>query len=154
MSTEGEFYLPDDAVLRELGRVALLHSHLDHTLRLTIKRALGISIDDPGYWKQTHFMTKDLRDRTRDLINERYDADPDRADVLNKLLDDAEELTKHRNRVLHSVWVRIPGQEPVLHDRDIQTKQHNNYIPPTVEELVQLGRRIRDAQQILNVLTR
>ena len=28
----------------------VLHSQLDHTLRLAIKRMLGISIDDPGYW--------------------------------------------------------------------------------------------------------
>jgi hypothetical protein len=48
VSAEGEFYVPSDDILRELGRIQVLHSHLDHTLRLAIKRLLGISINDPA----------------------------------------------------------------------------------------------------------
>lgn len=52
MSTQGEFCVPGDDILRELGRIQVLHSQFDHTLRLAIKRMLGISIDDPGYWNE------------------------------------------------------------------------------------------------------
>jgi hypothetical protein len=75
MSTEGEFYIPGDDILCELGRMQVLHSHLDHTLRLAIKRMLGISIDDPGYWNETRGMAGVLRERARKLIAERYSDD-------------------------------------------------------------------------------
>jgi len=50
----------------------VLHSHLDHALRLAIKRMLGISIDDPGYWNETRGMAASLRERARELITQRY----------------------------------------------------------------------------------
>lgn len=124
MSSEGEFYMPDEDMLRELGRLQVLHSHLDHTLRLAIKRMLGISIDDPGYWNETRGMTAMLRDRARELIGERYSDDEDTAAILNKVLDDAEDATTLRNRALHSVWMKAPGEEAVLHDRDNTLKRH------------------------------
>ena len=93
MSSKSEFYEPDDAILCELGRLQIRHSHLDHTLRLAIKRMLGISIDDPGYWNETHGMAAGLRARTRQLIAERYGDDDDTAGILNKVLDDAETAT-------------------------------------------------------------
>jgi hypothetical protein len=116
MSMLGKFYVPDDDILRELGRMQVLHSQLDHMLRLVIKRTLGISIDDPGYWNETHGMAKALREHARELIDRKYRDNDDRAGALNKVLDDAEDATLHRNRALHSVWMKTPGAEPVLHD--------------------------------------
>lgn len=107
MSAEAEFYVPDDKTLCELGRMQVLHSPLDHTLRLAIKRMLGISIDDPGYWNETLGMAATLRQRARELIAERYCDDQDTAAILNKVLDDAEAATLLRNRALHSVWINI-----------------------------------------------
>src|SRR5437773_100137 len=118
MSSTAEFYVPDDDILRELGRLQIQHSHLDHTLRLAIKRMLGISIDDPGYWNETRGMAAELRARARDLIAKRYSHDEDMADTLNKVLDDAGVATTLRNRLLHSVWMKASGGDPVLHDRD------------------------------------
>lgn len=57
---------------------------------------LGISINDPGYWNETRGMAAALRERARELIAESYSDDEDTADVLNKVLDDAEEATKRR----------------------------------------------------------
>lgn len=154
MSAEAEFYVPDDKTLCELGRMQVLHSHLDHTLRLAIKRMLGISIDDPGYWNETRGMAATLRQRARDLIAELYCEDQDTTDILNKVLDDAEAATLLRNRALHSVWMKHPGQEPVLHDRDICLKLHVNFPTPTVDELLSISERIVRIQHVLNHLTR
>jgi hypothetical protein len=154
MSSKGEFYVPDDGILRELGRLQIRHSHLDHTLRLAIKRMLGISIDDPGYWNETSGMAAALRTRARELIAERYSDDDDTAGTLNKVLDDAEMATTLRNRLLHSVWMKAPGGEPVLHDRDNTLRMHVGFQLPTVGEVASVSERVERVQRVLNHLTR
>ena len=89
MSVEAEFYVPSNDILCELGRVQVLHSHLDHTLRLAIKRMLGISIDDPGYWNETRGMPAALRERAKEHVGKLHQGDGDTADILNKVIDDA-----------------------------------------------------------------
>lgn len=154
MSSTGEFYVPDDDILRELGRLQVRHSHLDHTLRLAIKRMLGISIDDPGYWTESSGMAATLRLRARTLIAERYRDDDDMAGTLNKVLDDAETATTLRNRLLHSVWMKAPDEVPVLHDRDSTLKIHVGFRLPTVEEVASVSERVERIQRVLNHLTR
>ena len=154
MSNLVEFYVPNDDILRELGRLQVLHSQLDHVLRLVIKRTLGISIDDAGYWNETRGMSKPLRDHARDLIDEKYRDNDDAAGTLNKVLDDAEAATLLRNRALHSVWMKTPGAEPVLHDRDHMLKEHVSFQLPTVEELRKVCDRIVRVQRVLDHLTR
>jgi len=154
MSSKIEFYVPDDDILRELGRLQVRHSHLDHTLRLAIKRMLGISIDDPGYWNETRGMAKELRDRARKLIAERYSDDDNMAGTLNQVLDDAEVATTQRNRLLHSVWMKAPGGEPVLHDRDNTLKMHVGFKLPSVGEVASVSERVERIQRVLNHLTR
>src|SRR2546427_12041797 len=99
-------------------------------------------------------MAAALRERTRGLIAERYRDDADTADILNKVLDDSEQATVLRNRALHSVWIRTPGQEPMLHDRDNALKIHVNFKLPTVEDLASLSKQIERVQRVLNHLTR
>ena len=146
--------MPDDDTLRELGRMQILHSQLDNMLRLVIKRALGISIDDPGYWNETRGMTRDLRERARRLIDERYEDDDNTAGLLNKALDDAEEATTFRNRIFHSVWIQDSGGQPVLQDRDKQSKEHKTYTLPTAEDIRSVSERIERIYRVLNVVTK
>lgn len=146
--------MPGSDILCEFGRVQVLHSDLDHTLRRAIKRMLGISVDDPGYWNETRGMSGALRDRARELIGERCGDDDDTADILNKVIDDAECGTLLRNRVLHSVWMRTPGQEPLLQDRDNATKSQINFSLPTAADLAALCERIDRIQRVLNHVTR
>lgn len=153
MSSKAEFYVPDDDILRELGRLQIRHSHLDHTLRLAIKRMLGISIDDPGYWNETRGMAKTLRDRARELITERY-SDDDMVGTLNQVLDDAEVATTQRNRLLHSVWMKALDGEPVLHDRDNTLEMHVGFKLPSVGEVASVSERVERIQSVLNHLTR
>lgn len=123
-------------------------------LRLAIKRTLGISIDDTGYWNETRGMAKELRGRARVLIDDKYRNNDDGAGTLNKVLDDAEAVTLLRNRALHSVWMRVPGAGPVLHDRDPTLKEHVSFQLPTVAELLSLSERIVHIQRVLDHLTR
>ena len=102
----------------------------------------------------TRGMTATLRDRARVLIAERYGDDPDTADILNKVLDDAEEATTQRNRLLHSVWMAMPGEGPVLYDRDSMLKTHVLYRLPTVEDLMSICAQIARIHRVLNHLTR
>ena|SRR5689334_8995781 len=155
MSTQGECYVPNDDILCELGRMQVLHSHLDHALRLAIKRMHGIPIDDPGYSNETRGMAASLRERARELITHRYGDDDDTAGILNKALDDAEEATMLCNRALHGVWLKPSGeQDAVLHDRDNTLKTHVAFQPPTAEDLKGLSVRIERSHRVLNQLTR
>jgi hypothetical protein len=153
MSSLSEFYVPDDDILRELGLLQIRHSHLDHTLRLAIKRMLGISIDDQGYWNETRGMSKGLRERARELIAERYRDDQETAGILNKVLDDAESATALRNRLLHSVWVKAADGEPVLHDRNNELKIHVGFQLPTAAEVAHVSELVERVQRVMNHLT-
>jgi len=154
MANLAQFYVPNDAVLRELGRMQVLHGHLDHMLRLVIKRTLGISITNPGYWDETRGMAKQLREKARKLIEQKYKNDDNMAGILNKVLDDAEDVTTLRNRALHSVWLKAPAKKLLLHDRDNTTRQHREFKQPTVKELMSVSKRIVRIQGVLDHLTR
>ena len=154
MSFQAQYGVPGEDTLRELGRLQVLHSQLDHALRLAIKRMLGISVDDPGYWNETRGMASTLRKKARKLIAERYADDDDKASILNKVLDDAESATELRNRALHSVWMKVQGQEPFLHDRDTASKAHVNFQLPTVADLSSISERLQRIHRVLEVVTR
>jgi len=152
-TVQSDFHVPGDDILRELGRVQVLHGHLDYTLRLAIKRMLGIAMDDPRYWNATDAMTSELRKRAGELIARRYHDDEDTADPLYKVLDDAAEATKLRNMALHSAWMRVPGEAPLLHDRDRKLREHVHYHLPTLEDLANLCNRIQRVHRALNHIT-
>lgn len=115
---------------------------------------LGISIDDRGYWNETRGMAAELRKRTRTLIAERYANNKDIADTLNKVLDEAEEVTLFRNRALHSVWMISSNGEPVLHDRNDRLRLHISFRPPSAEDIASTIERIQRVQSTLNQVTR
>jgi hypothetical protein len=57
-------------------------------------------------------MAAELRARARERIATRYGEDENMADILNKVLHDAEVATTLRNRLLHSVWMkRLAGSQ-------------------------------------------
>lgn len=153
VSAEVEYLLPPDNILRELGRIQVLHSHLDHTLRLAIKRIRGIAIDDLEYWAATDYMSAGLRNRVLELVSETYKDDAETANTVRAILARHEEVTLFRNKVLHSVWMTWPGGQEVLHDRDKQLEQHVNYLPPTLNDLVSLGDQIKQVQATLDHIT-
>jgi hypothetical protein len=146
MATTGEFYMPDDELLKQLGRVAIRHGHLDYVMRLAIKRLLGISTDDPGYATETRGMSRELRKTLRTHAAAKLEGEL--LELLESLIVHAEAVTTLRNRVIHAVWMRVPGQEPRLYDKD------RNYPLPTAVQLAHIEQRIDTVLKIINALTR
>jgi hypothetical protein len=56
----------DPAVLASMGKVALLHSHLDHVLRRTIKTVADLTIRD-GDDATRRLSSRELRSRVKRL---------------------------------------------------------------------------------------
>lgn len=149
MKAQTQFFIPDESILRELGRLQVMHSQFDHTLRLMMMRTLGINMDDPKYWIETRGMTSALRERAREIINKKYSTNDNMSGLLNKILDDAEEITELRNRIVHSAWIKNPGEQPSLVDRDIATKSHRHFHCPSLGEIRSINERIQRVNRLL-----
>lgn len=147
MAEVGKMYLPDDEIALTVGRITIRHGQLDHVMRLAIKRMLGISIDDPGYASATKGMSKDLREKVMKRASERYVDEPEKLELMESLLDQAESVTRIRNRLTHSVWMQVEGQPPMMYDKD------GRYSIPTIGELQVIERQLDIMQRVLNILT-
>jgi len=149
MADEGYFYIPDDDILREVGRIVIRHGLLDHLLRLAIKRFLGISIEDEGYASETRGMSSALRERLQELTTAKFKDNPDKRGLFESLLAVAEAQTKRRNTLVHAVWMHVPGKAPALYDKD-----GTAYPIPTIEILRDIERMIDVVKNILNFSSR
>jgi hypothetical protein len=147
MAEIGKMYMPDDEIALIVGRITIRHGQLDHVMRLAIKRMLGVSIDDPGYATATKGMSKDLREKVMKRASERYADEQEKLELIESLLDQAETVTRVRNRLTHSVWMQVDGQPPMMYDKD------GPYAIPTIEELQVTERQLDIMQRVLNILT-
>lgn len=100
------YKMPSPLPNREIGRVVIRHSHLDHELRLTIKSLLRISITDPMYQNETDMSSGKLRERIKELAANELAAKSDVHDELMGWLERAEKLSELRNQLVHGVWSR------------------------------------------------
>lgn len=141
-------FMPEEAILREVGRIVIRHGHVDHSLRNAIKRVLKVSIDDPILVKWTKGMTGNLHRNLRELIEQQL-GDSDDAKMLYKVLDMAEELTASRNTLVHATWAHEKdASEPMLRDREAL------YKIPTIEELKLVEEKLEDVMRLLRGLTK
>jgi len=66
MPIEVTSWVPNQARLRAMGPVTICHGHLEHALKLSLKRLLEVSLDDPDYHdKVGKLMAGKLRVRSR-----------------------------------------------------------------------------------------
>jgi hypothetical protein len=151
MSTMIEFYMPNQNILMGVGRIVIRHGHLDHVLRLAIKRLLEISIDDPRYEVETKGMSKTLRTKLHKEFKRRF-AEPDLSRQFDKLLDLAAGLTSDRNRLVHCVWANL--QQDGKKRKYLLDGTKHTYVLPTVAELKRVDAAIYDLHVQLNELTR
>jgi len=101
-----DYKTPSPTLTREIGRVVIRHSHLDHELRLTIKSLLRIKIDDPIYQSETDMLSGKLRARIKELAATELAGKPDVHTELTDWLDRSEKLSELRNQLVHGVWSR------------------------------------------------
>src|SRR5262245_8065886 len=126
------YKMPSPLLTREIGRVVVRHSHLDHELRLTIKSLLRISITDPMYQNETDMLSGRLRDRIRELAATELATRPDVHDELIGWLNRAEKLSELRNQLVHGVWSRSKTDGSIK----VRDTRHGKLLKmPTVREL-------------------
>jgi hypothetical protein len=146
MAVEAKSLVPDNARLIGLGRVTICHGHLEHALKLSLKRLLEISLDDPDYHdKVGKLLASKLRTRIRNQLLVKFGGGlgvlPSKTQMIEQLLDDAEKLTTDRNRYTHGNWVETEAGERIIRDRDPKTSQLKTYPIPSAEALNDLGER-------------
>ena len=137
-------HVPDDKeLLAAFGEMALLHEHLNHILRMTIKtlahltpqEALDATINEGS---------RQLRDRIRKLARQRLGEGPALL-KLQALMQRCQRGTDKRNELVHSVWAKELDGEAQLRNAD-----HTSRPLPTTQELSDLSKEIRNLTTSLN----
>jgi len=99
-----------------IGRLAIAHTHLELTLRYTVKTLAGLSVKDA--LDATHGeRIFDLRKRIRRLFVETKPAASELV-KLDALLGAAQRLSENRNRIFHSAWSQTDAGNAVLKRED------------------------------------
>ena len=148
MSADWEFVTPPAPIQRLVGALAIKHSHLDHAMRLCIKRMLGIGIRHPLYDLFIDAaLTGSLRDRATKLLRASELNKADRQRIIELLLE-AQTLSTLRNRWVHGIWAKKPGVKLRVLDK----KQW--YPVPSTETLKLLGADIDRVAAELDEVTK
>ena len=138
------FHIPtDEKLLAAFGTVGLVHAHLDHILRMTIKTLANLT---PQEALDATAMDGSavLRDRVRKLARSRLGEGPALL-KLQALLQRCKRVTEKRNELVHSVWAREMDGDPMLRAAD-----HSWKPLPTVDELDMLAKEIAELVMELN----
>lgn len=112
------FSVPDDPeLLKELGRVAVLHTHLDMALKMMIKSLAGLSVRE-GRDALRWTTAGTLRNRIRRLATQRL-GEGKALLKLEAMLQRCEELSRKRNEYVHRVVAEVlDSGNPQLETRD------------------------------------
>jgi hypothetical protein len=99
-----------------IGRLAIAHTHLELTLRYTVKTLAGLSVKDALDATQGERIS-DLRKRIRRLFVEKKPAASELV-KLDALLGAAQRLSENRNGIFHSAWSQTDAGNAVLKRED------------------------------------
>jgi len=144
------FGMPTVNVQQKVGAIVIKHGHLEHVLRITLKRLKAVSMDSPDYdelmgnrkpWHLREGVKKALAASTLDVA--------DQAEVLT-LLDESVELSTTRNSLAHDTWMR-KANEPLMLVNDRERKVAP--IPP-MAKLKKCAEDIDRVRIRLNTLTK
>ena len=107
-------WVPDDIeLLAAIGRIAVLHGHLEYCLRMTIKSLTGVEVGES--LRETELKGfKRLRCR---IEKEARPGDGDKAAELLKIVDRSRAATDRRNELLHGFWCKRDGVPAVRIER-------------------------------------
>jgi hypothetical protein len=136
--------LPDDEILRALGRVAARHGFLNHVLIRTIKTLARMSIQEADT-KFARYGNARLRELVEKHASQRLGEQAEATVKLLALLAEAKSVTEKRNLVVHALWARdMDSDERILIDGG------SNLAPPTATEIDQLATEILAVATTIN----
>jgi hypothetical protein len=92
----------DDAVLAAVGKIAIRHGQLDHSLKMLIKGLAGVKPEEAERATE-RLSARELRQRARKLAVRRFGEGATLV-RLDALLEQCRVATDKRNDVLHSLW--------------------------------------------------
>jgi len=136
---------PDDPLLVEVGRISILHGHLDYVLRMTVKTLTDTTIRQ-ALAATARASSSSLRSRIKKLAKAKL-GDDEALVQLQALLERAKIATDKRNDLIHTLYAKdIEDGEVVQLDDD-----HTPKTLPTVDEIKKLGLEIKRVQAELNL---
>lgn len=136
--------LPDDAeVLISAGSLALAHGQLELMLRMTIKSLSGLSVRE-ALNATERMKNSDLRKQIDQLFRDKTQDKTLRL-KLRAILQECENASDKRNRLLHNAWA-------LGEDGSVVTKgpEHAWGPAPTSEEIMQMANEIGALTETLN----
>jgi hypothetical protein len=107
------FHLPEQ-LLRAIGAVAVSHTWLDYSLRLTIKTLARVTVSqvlDATEYQGSSMLRERIRKHGRKVLGEST-----ALVQLQALMRDCERASIRRNELMHGVWCSLNGGEPGVLD--------------------------------------
>ncbi len=140
------FHVPEDKeLLAAFGEVALVHEHLNHILRMTIKTLARLTPEE-ALDATSYDGSRQLRERIRKLARQRL-GEGEPLLKLQALLERCKRATEKRNELVHCVWAKELDGEPQRRRPD-----HEWQPLPTIEELLALVKELQELTATLNTV--
>lgn len=95
--------VPDQELLAAIGELVVVHVHLDHMLKMTIKSLLGITVDE-ALRQLSRKGPVHLRQQVEKAAVRKFGAGPV-TEKLSELLERCREVTERRNYFAKNVYV-------------------------------------------------
>jgi hypothetical protein len=142
-------WLPEDpALLAAIGRVAVLHGHLEYCLRMTIKSLTGIDVGKSLHETELKDFRK-LRCRIEEEARQRI-GDRDAVAKLLKILDRSRVATDTRNKLVHGFWCKRDGTPGIRTEHGKKPRVVEFRPIPTIAELDDLANELDQVEGELN----
>jgi hypothetical protein len=150
MAVLRSFGTPHVNVQQRVGAIVIKHGHLEHVLRLVLKRLKTVSIDSPDYDDlMGNRKPSQLRARIKHALAASALGAIEQAEVLT-LVEDSVNLSDVRNSLAHNTWMRKPNEPLMLvNDRKRTAEQ-----VPSMAILKRCTEEIDRVRKRLNTLTK
>lgn len=139
-----QFHVPEDKeLLAAYGKLSLLHEHLTHILRMTVKTLANLEVAE-ALDATAYDGAAKLRDRVKAIARQRL-GEGEALLKLQAIMERCKRVSDKRNEFIHGVWGKELDGEPFR-----RTNNHSWQPIPTVDELTLLGEDILTLTAQLN----
>ncbi len=141
--------LPQDPQVRAaIGAVAVRHGQLDYALRMTVKSISGIGLDralDATEGMSSHELRRLIRKMAREKLGDASNSYL----LVAALLTRAQEATRHRNELMHGLWVfhLDEGRDRFRHKgREWRETPETDELLALADETAQIANELHEAR--------